>query len=186
MISYVMLLILSDIYTILLVVGVGFATSLLLVFVFRGYLFNLRQQMLAADMLSEIVTSFNKSIEQKEQRLVDLMMRVELLELKLGSNQVISSVTRSNNSNSVISSDVSLDISDVTLKKLPETELKVVKFLLDGPKLMSEVRVEIGKTREHTSRTIKKLVGKHLVEKRTKDGQVLCQIPDQVLEKLDI
>ena len=181
-----MLLILSDIYTILLVVGVGFASSLLLVFVFRGYLFNLRQQMLAADMLSEIVTSFNKSIEQKEQRIVDLMMRVELLELKLGSNQVISSVTRSNNSNSVISSDVSLDVSDVTLKNLPETELKVVRFLSDGPKLMSEVRVEIGKTREHTSRVVKKLVEKRLVEKRSKDGQVLCQIPDQVLEKLDI
>ena len=180
-----MLLILSDIYSILLVVGVGFTSSLIIVFVFRGYLFNLRQQMLAADMLSEIVTSFNKSIEQKEQRIVDLMMRVELLELKLGSNQVISSVTRSNNNNSVTSSDVPLDISDVTLKNLPETELKVVKFLSDGPKLMSEVRVEIGKTREHTSRVVKKLVEKHLVEKRTRDGQVLCQIPDQVLEKLD-
>ena len=136
-------------------------------------------------MLSEIVTSFNKSIEQKEQRIVDLMMRVELLELKLGSSQVISSAVRSNNNNSVISSDVSFDISDVTLKNLPETELKVVKFLSDGPKLMSEVRVEIGKTREHTSRVVKKLVEKHLVEKRTRDGQVLCQIPDQVLEKLD-
>ena len=180
-----MLLILSDIYSILLIVGVGFASSLVVVFVFRGYLFNLRQQMLAADMLSEIVTSFNKSIEQKEQRIVDLMMRVELLELKLGSNQVISSVTRSNNSNSVISSDVSLDVSDVTLKNLPETELKVVRFLSDGPKLMSEVRIEIGKTREHTSRTVKKLVEKRLVEKRTRDGQVLCQIPDQILEKLD-
>ena len=180
-----MLLILSDIYSILLVVGVGFASALVIVFVFRGYLFNLRQQMLAADMLSEIVTSFNKSIEQKEQRIVDLMMRVELLELKLGSNQVISSVTRSNNSNSVISSDVSLDVSDVTLKNLPETELKVVRFLSDGPKLMSEVRIEIGKTREHPSRTVKKLVEKGFVEKRTKDGQVLCHIPDQVLEKLD-
>ena len=180
-----MLLILSDIYSILLVVGIGFTSSLIIVFVFRGYLFNLRQQMLAADMLSEIVTSFNKSIEQKEQRLVDLMMRVELLELKMGSSQVISPVTSSNNNNSVTSSDVSLDVSDVTLKKLPETELKVVKFLSDGPKLMSEVRIEIGKTREHTSRTVKKLVDKHIVEKRTRDGQVLCQIRDQVLEKLD-
>ena len=180
-----MLLMLSDIYSILLVVGVGFASALVAVFVFRGYLFNLRQQMLAADMLSEIVTSFNKSIEQKEQRIVDLMMRVELLELKLGSNQVISSVTRSNNRNSVISSDVSLDVSDVTLKNLPETELKVVRFLSDGPKLMSEVRIEIGKTREHTSRTVKKLVEKGFVEKRTRDGQVLCQIPDQILENLD-
>ena len=180
-----MLLILSDIYSILLVVGVGFISSLIIAFVFRGYLFNLWQQMLAADMLSEIVTSFNKSIEQKEQRIVDLMMRVELLELKLGSRQIISPIPRSTNNNSVTSSDVSFDISDVTLKNLPETELKVVKFLSDGPKLMSEVREEIRKTREHTSRVVKKLVEKRLVEKRTKDGQVLCQIPDQILEKLE-
>ena len=110
-----MLLMLSDIYSILLVVGIGFASSLIIVFVFRGYLVNLRQQMLAADMLSEIVTSFNRSIEQKEQRIVDLMMRVELLELKLGSNQLMSSVSRSNNNNSVTSSDVSFDISDISL-----------------------------------------------------------------------
>ena len=73
--------------------------------------------------------------------------------------------------------------SDVTLT---DTELRAVRFLSDGPKKMSEVREEIGKTREHTSRVVKKLVEKRLVEKRTKDGQVLCQIPDQVLEKLDI
>ena len=61
-----MLLILSDIYSILLVVGVGFVISLLIAFLFRGYLFNLRQQVMAADMLTDIVSSFNKSIEQKE------------------------------------------------------------------------------------------------------------------------
>ena len=180
-----MLLILSDVYSNLLVVGVGFVLSLVFVFVFRRYLFNLRQQMLAADMLSEIVTSFNKSIEQKEQRIVDLMMRVELLELKLGAGQVISSVARPNNNSFVTSSDVSLDVSDITLKNLPETELKVVKFLSDGPKLMSEVRIEIGKTREHTSRVVSSLVKKGIVDKRSENGQVLCQIRDQVLEKLD-
>ncbi len=176
------LLILSDVYVILLVVGLGFTISLIIAFVFRGYLFNLRQQVLAADMLTEIVSSFNKSIEQKEQRIVDLMMRVELLELKLNSGQVTSSNLRSNINNSVTSSDVSFDISDITLT---DTELKVVKFLSDGPKRMFEVREEIGKTREHTSRVVSSLVKKGVVEKRSKDGQVLCQIRDNVLEKLD-
>ena len=176
------LLILSDVYVILLVVGLGFTISLIVAFVFRGYLFNLRQQVLAADMLTEIVSSFNKSIEQKEQRIVDLMMRVELLELKLNSGQVTSSNLRSNINNSVTSSDVSFDISDITLT---DTELKVVKFLSDGPKRMFEVREEIGKTREHTSRVVSSLVKKGVVEKRSKDGQVLCQIRDNVLEKLD-
>tara|TARA_B100001750_G_scaffold43679_1_gene31894 strand:- start:360 stop:899 length:540 start_codon:yes stop_codon:yes gene_type:complete len=178
----VILLILSDVYVILLVVGLGFTISLIIAFVFRGYLFNLRQQVLAADMLTEIVSSFNKSIEQKEQRIVDLMMRVELLELKLNSGQVTSSNLRSNINNSVTSSDVSFDISDITLT---DTELKVVKFLSDGPKRMFEVREEIGKTREHTSRVVSSLVKKGVVEKRSKDGQVLCQIRDNVLEKLD-
>ena len=176
------LLILSDVYVILLVVGLGFTISLIIAFVFRGYLFNLRQQVLAADMLTEIVSSFNKSIEQKEQRIVDLMMRVELLELKLNSGQVTSSNLRSNINNSVTSSDVSFDISDITLT---DTELKVVKFLSDGPKRMFEVREEIGKTREHTSRVVSSLVKKGVVEKRSKGGQVLCQIRDNVLDKLD-
>ena len=177
-----MLLILSDIYSILLVVGAGFVISLLTVFLFRGYLFNLRQQVVAADILTDIVSSFNKSIEQKEKRIVDLMMRVELLELKLGSSQGFTPNIPKVISNSVMSSDVSVDINDITLS---ETELKVIKFLSDGPKRLFSVRQEIGKTREHTSRVVSSLVKKGIVEKRTKDGQVLCQIPDRVLDKLD-
>ena len=85
---------------------------------------------MAADMLTDIVSSFNKSIEQKEKRIVDLMMRVELLELKLGTGQNFIPSTTNIVSNSVMSSDVSIDINDITLS---ETELKVVKFLSDGP-----------------------------------------------------
>ena len=177
-----MLLILSDVYSILLVVGVGFVISLLIAFLFRGYLFNLRQQVTAADMLTDIVSSFNKSIEQKEKRIIDLMMRVELLELKLGAGQGFVPVNTNVVSNSVMSSDVSVDINDITLS---ETELKVIKFLSDGPKRLFDVRQEIGKTREHTSRVVSSLVKKGIVEKRTKDGQVLCQVRDHVLDKLD-
>ena len=177
-----MLLILSDVYSILLVVGVGFVISLLIAFLFRGYLFNLRQQVTAADMLTDIVSSFNKSIEQKEKRIIDLMMRVELLELKLGAGQNFVPVNTSVVSNSVMSSDVSIDINDITLS---ETELRVIKFLSDGPKRLFDVRQEIGKTREHTSRVVSSLVKKGIVEKRTKDGQVLCQVRDRVLDKLD-
>jgi len=151
-------------------------------FLFRGYLFNLRQQVVAADILTDIVSSFNKSIEQKEKRIVDLMMRVELLELKLDSSQGFTPNIPNVISNSVMSSDVSVDINDITLS---ETELKVIKFLSDGPKRLFSVRQEIGKTREHTSRVVSSLVKKGIVEKRTKDGQVLCQIPDRVLDKLD-
>jgi predicted HTH transcriptional regulator len=177
-----MLLIFSDVYSILLVVGVGFVISLLIAFLFRGYLFNLRQQVMAADMLTDIVSSFNKSIEQKEKRIIDLMMRVELLELKLGAGQSFVPVNTSVVSNSVMSSDVSVDINDITLS---ETELKVIKFLSDSPKRLFDVRQEIGKTREHTSRVVSSLVKKGIVEKRTKDGQVLCQVRDHVLDKLD-
>ena len=135
--------------------------------------------MLAADMLTEIVSSFNKSIEQKEKRIVDLMMRVELLELKVGAT----ASPRINNTNVVTSSDISFDVRDITLN---ETELKLVKFISDGPKKISDVRVEIGKTREHTSRVVKSLVERKIIEKRSVDGQVLCYVSDRVLEKLEI
>ena len=105
------LLILSDVYSVLAVVGIGFVISLLIVFLFRGYLFNLRQQVMAADMLTDIVSSFNKSIEQKEKRIIDLMMRVELLELKFGAGQSFVPINTNVVSNSVMSSDVSIDIN---------------------------------------------------------------------------
>ena len=44
-----------------------------------------------------------------------------------------------------------------------------------------ENEIQILKSRTSAERTIKKLLGKHIVEKRTKYLQVLCQIPDQVL-----
>ena len=131
-------MILSEVYSVLIVVGIGFVVSLLIVFLFRGYLFNLHQQVMAADMLTDIVSSFNKSIEQKEKRIIDLMMRVELLELKLGTGQNFVPSNTNVVSSSVMSSDVSVDINDITLS---ETELKVVKFLSDGPKRLFDVGV---------------------------------------------
>ena len=88
MMLYVILLTSSDIIQVLGFVLLGFIVSIIISFLGRNYITRFQQQMLAADMLSDIVASINKSIELKEERIVNLMMRVELLELRTKSRSV--------------------------------------------------------------------------------------------------
>jgi biotin operon repressor len=179
---YVILLTSSDIVQVLGFVLLGFIVSIIISFLGRNYITRFQQQMLAADMLSDIVASINKSIELKEERIVNLMMRVELLELRTKSKSIPGIKPIFTDVNQFDIRDVKHDISDITLS---DTEKHVIEFLQDGPKPLSKVREEIGKSREHTSRVVSTLVRKGVVVKRTKDGQVLCQIPDQPSTELE-
>ena len=85
---YVIWLTSSDIVQVLGFVLLGFIVSIIISFLGRNYIARFQQQMLAADMLSDIVASINKSIELKEERIVNLMMRVELLELRTKSRSI--------------------------------------------------------------------------------------------------
>ena len=179
---YVILLTSSDIAQILGFVLLGFIVSIIISFLGRSYITRFQQQMLAADMLSDIVASINKSIELKEERIINLMMRVELLELRTKSRSISGIKPLFADVNQFNMRDVKHDISDITLS---DTEKRVIEFLQDGPKLLSKVREEIGKSREHTSRVVSSLVRKGVVIKRMKDGQVLCQIHDQLPTELE-
>lgn len=155
----------------------GFVFSVVGLFVFRRYMFRIRQQITAADMLSDIVSSFNKSIELREQRVLDLMMRVELLELRAKTDRIspVSAVNKAGKVGFRVS-DINYDVnSDINLT---ETEIRVIRCLDEGPRKISDIREDIGKSREHTSRIVSNLKKKGLLVKYTKNGQVYCQVLD--------
>lgn len=155
----------------------GFVFSVVGLFVFRRYMFRIQQQITAADMLSNIVSSFNKSIELREQRVLDLIMRVELLELRAKADRIspVSAINKAGKVGFGVS-DINYDInSDINLT---ETETRVMQCLDKGPRKISDVREDVGKSREHTSRIVSNLVKRGLLVKYTKGGQVYCQVPD--------
>ena len=173
--SYVILLISSDYIILAGIVGISFLFTAIIIIYLRRSLFDIHQRKQAGDILTEIVSTLNKSIDEKEKRIIDLMMRVDLLELRLqkqgglevrGSSDVypITNIDRS---------DITNNLRDINLS---ETEEVIVKSLGKGPMLVSEIRIQISKSREHTSRLISRLSKLNIVDKRNINGQVSCEL----------
>ena len=72
--SYVILLISSDYIILIVVTGLSFLFTVIIIVYLRRSLFDILQRKQAGDMLTEIVTTLNKSIDEKETRIIDLMM----------------------------------------------------------------------------------------------------------------
>ena len=176
--SYVILLISSDYIILAGIVGISFLFTAIIIIYLRRSLFDIHQRKQAGDILTEIVSTLNKSIDEKEKRIIDLMMRVDLLELRL-QKQVGQEVEGGSNIRSTISihkSDITNSLSDINLS---ETEEVIIKSLSKEPMFVSEIRTQINKSREHTSRLVSGLSKKGLIRKDFVSGQTVCHITDK-------
>ena len=184
--SYVILLISSDYIILVVIAGISFLFTGIIILYLRRSVFDIQQRKQAGDMLTEIVSTLNKSIDDKEKRIIDLMMRVDLLELRL-QKQVEQKIESNSNTHSIINmnrSDISSSSSDINIS---ETEEVIIKGLSKGPMLVSEIRTRINKSREHTSRLISRLSKVNVIKKRNVNGQVSCELTNigrSVLEGL--
>ncbi len=173
--SYVILLISSDYIILAGIVGISFLFTAIIIIYLRRGLFDIQQRKQAGDILTDIVSTLNKSIDEKEKRIIDLMMRVDLLELRL-QKQVGQEIKGGSNVYPIANidrSDITNNLRDINLS---ETEEVIVKSLGKGPMLVSEIRIQISKSREHTSRLISRLSKLNIVDKRNINGQVSCEL----------
>ncbi len=75
---------------------------------------------------------------------------------------------------------------DIELAKLTPTEMKVLRVLAtSGPKTASEIREVIGKTREHSSRLMKKLFLEGYVERDTTTIPYVYKISEKIKESFE-
>ena len=89
-------------------------------------------------------------------------------EIKSGSNVYpITSINRS---------DITDSLSDINLS---ETEEVIIKSLSKEPMFVSEIRTQINKSREHTSRLVSRLSKLNVIKKRNINGQVSCELTDR-------
>ena len=182
--SYVILLISSDYIILVVIAGISFLFTGIIILYLRRSVFDIQQRKQAGDMLTEIVSTLNKSIDDKEKRIIDLMMRVDLLELRL-QKQVEQKVESNSSTRSMISinrSDITSSSSDINIS---ETEEVIIKSLGKGPMLVSEIRTQINKSREHTSRLISRLSKVNVIKKRNVNGQVSCELTSRGRDILD-
>ena len=102
------------------------------------------------DMLSSVSWELGRRIDEQEKKLANINVRTELLETILDNNSVIKDVSSHKNISSHLSQKSQTDNN--------RTNVDIIK-LIDEEKGMiaSDVKIRIGKSREHTSRLLKDL-----------------------------
>ena len=140
----------------------------------------LRQQKEGAELLGHMVSSIYDSINDKERRIIDLMYRTDLLETTLRRQRVSieaegdwSKVSRSD-----VRRDVMLNITPGRSNKVSETEFRLLYSLAEKPLRVSEITRSMGKSREHTSRMLGKLVTKGLLERLSTEVGIMYALTD--------
>ena len=127
-----------------------------------GYLAGLISMMLIMRYLRsnrerrEIGRLYQERIGEYEKTLMDMMLRLNIIELRLRNKQI------------------SQDISHITyhneereerreIRQVDNIEFKILDLLLKGAKTSREIEVSIGRSREHTARLMKRLYEKGYV-----------------------
>ncbi len=105
------------------------------------------------DATSHLVAEYSRRLREYEDMLVDLKIRLDTLEIRNSSNDVMPSVSQG-------ASDTGHRPG--TIRKSHEQEGSgmadyVLKLLLEGPKTARQIESVIGRSREHTARLMKKL-----------------------------
>lgn len=139
----------------------------------------LRQQREGSEILGQMVSSIFESINEKEKSIVDLIYRTDLLE---------ATVRRQKSTGEYESLQPAVSIRDFAKRdvmsnitregSISETEFILLNSLTEGSRKVSDITRSMGKSREHTSRMLGKLLRKGLLERVNTGRSVVYALTD--------
>jgi len=119
------------------------------------------------DLILAITEEYSRRVSKLEGRLVDLQVRLDILESQLekGQRQKLPSSVVQKEGRIVMSQE---DKNDITkpLERLGDLELSILKCIQEGAKSPSEVRSVVGRSREHVARALKELYERGFLDRR--------------------
>lgn len=128
----------------------------------------------ASGILSSIVGSLEKRIYDKDERLLDLLYRVDLLESRFQLSSDRSKLEHKTTSSANAEGQKMLlerRVANATgTSNVTMTGVTVLRMLLSGPKTSGDIRKHLGKSREHVARIMKGLYEDGYVT-RSEDGK---------------
>lgn len=137
----------------------------------------LREQGEGSEILSQMASSIFDSINEKEMSIVNLMYRMDLLEATVKRQK-----TNFGAEQNVMVRDVKPDVtsSNVTRSQggVSEVEFRLLSSLKEGSRKVSEITVSMGKSREHTSRMLGRLVRRGLLERLNTGVGIMYALTD--------
>ena len=118
------------------------------------------------DLILSITEDYSRRVNKLEGRIIDLQVRLDILEDRLEKEITQRSRVPISQSRSIVISQE--DKSDITKQgeALGEFELNILRCIGEGAKSPAEVRSVVGHSREHVARALKELYERGFLNRR--------------------
>jgi len=176
-----------------LIVGLGAAVTaaslVVLATLLSKYTTLVRDANKSTDLAKNLWDAMNARLITQDTRIVDLMAKVEVYSVrnigKLPSPSVGFSATRdAAQAISRVEQQSSQQISQPSPlsgqpeRRSEETEMEILRVLMEGPKTSNQIREIIGRSREHTGRLMKALFGRGLVVRNDRNKPYVYEVTE--------
>jgi len=132
-------------------------------------------------LAKDVWDSVNSRFSVVDARIIDLMAKTEVMSSKMGLSQpyVVSVLPETTPTRATKRPAVARVIGQsAPLGEGTETEAKVLRLLVEGPRTSAQIKEEVGRSREHTARLMKALFDKGLVVRNDRNKPYVYEITD--------
>jgi biotin operon repressor len=136
-------------------------------------------------LAKDVWDSMNSRFAVVDGRIIDLMAKTDVLSTKMGFSTVAPQppivpspsagvqTATSKPAESTVSARAPVQVGDST-----DTEVKVLRLLVEGPKSSALIREQLGRSREHTARLMKALFDRGLVIRNDRNKPYVYEITE--------
>ena len=175
-----------DDYVIAISAGVIVAAVVILAALLSRYSKLVDEADASSRLAKDVWDSVNSRFSVVDARIIDLMAKTEVLTSRVGVVQPPpqAHMTPAPPFNSPGKADKAAEAARVVVEEPmsmgegTETEARVLRLLVEGPKNSAQIRDQIGKSREHTARLMKVLFDRGLVVRNDRSKPYVYQITD--------
>ena len=177
---------LLDDYVIAASAGVIMASVVILVVLLSRYKRLVEEADKSTQLAKDVWDSVNSRFTVVDARIIDLMVRSEVASSRAGQTHVVPQKAAVSTASASIPSRASTltepqsltTVSRTRFSEGTETEEKVLRILALGPKTSAQIKQEVGRSREHTSRVMKQLFDRGLVIRNDRNKPYVYEITD--------
>jgi CRP-like cAMP-binding protein len=135
-------------------------------------------------LAKDVWDSMNSRFSVVDGRIIDLMAKTDVLSARIGVTSAAATSRDAHNQSTTVEAKSNRPIQStgvqapVQLGESTETETKVLRFLVEGPKSSAEIKEWVGRSREHTARLMKTLFDRGLVVRNDRNKPYVYEITE--------
>ena len=159
----------------LLIIAIFFIFGFLISQIIKKIKYHNHEEKEYSNIADIILTQYTEKLSHLEQKVIDFQLKLDIIDSKIKKENSHSIQEKEIKSQyHIIPSDITSQESKIARynrkvdpgeKIVESTTNHILKILKEKPLTSNEIKKSIGKTREHTSRLMKKLHEKELVER---------------------